>query len=144
MKTTMIDTTEGFVSFAQEVLSSLPEKEEASVVCLKGDLGAGKTTFTQALAGVLGVKEQVTSPTFMLMRSYETTHDRFKKLVHIDAYRIEEEREVSVLKLENIFKDKETLVCIEWPERISGILPENVYTIEIEIGEDNKREVSYG
>ena len=83
---------------AQKVLEmAQTQKSEGAVVCaLHGDLGAGKTTFTQTLARELGVEEIVTSPTFVIMKNYELTNQPFEKLVHIDAYRIEEIDEMRV------------------------------------------------
>jgi len=144
METRNIETAEAFETFAHTVLETLPQQEKATVIALTGDLGAGKTTFTQTLAKTLGVTEHVVSPTFMIMRSYKTTHDCFKKLVHIDAYRIEDEAEVAVLGIEELFADSETLVCIEWPERIPGSIPKNAFHIGIDIAEDNTRTVTYG
>ncbi len=94
----------------------------AALILLRGDLGAGKTTLTKALAATLGVTETVTSPTFVVMRSYETAHESFTRLVHIDAYRIEAEAEVAVLRIPELFTDPETLIVIEWPERIPNTL----------------------
>jgi len=144
METEMIQTAEDFGVFARKILTLLPKGEKAIVVTLEGDLGAGKTTFTQALAKELGVTEHVVSPTFMIMRMYKTTHEYFKKLVHIDAYRIEDESEVDVLCIPDLFKEKDSLVCIEWPERIPQALPTDVFHIKIEIAPDNTRTVTYG
>lgn len=106
---------------AKEVLAKLPEGP--ALIVLSGDLGAGKTTFVQALAKELGVVGPVQSPTYVLMKSYTTTNPRFKKLVHLDLYRLEKPEEFSALKPETFLGDPEALVCIEWPERAGGLLP---------------------
>ena len=69
----------------------------ATVLALHGELGAGKTTFTQTLARTLGVTDAVTSPTFVIMKLYELQHQSFETLIHIDAYRIEHSDEMRVL-----------------------------------------------
>ncbi|HVY73103.1 MAG TPA: tRNA (adenosine(37)-N6)-threonylcarbamoyltransferase complex ATPase subunit type 1 TsaE [Candidatus Paceibacterota bacterium] len=111
-------------NIAHEVLEKLPkEGEKAAVVALQGDLGAGKTTFTQALAAELGITETIQSPTYVLMKDYPISFGRFTKLIHIDAYRLESPEEFAALKPETFLTNPENLVVIEWPERIEGQLP---------------------
>ena len=115
---------------------------QASIVTLTGDLGAGKTTFTQQLAKHLGVTEPVVSPTFGIMKAYELEgSEHFDQLVHIDAYRIEDISEVGPLRFQELFKQLRTLVCLEWPEKITEILPEEKVTVSINIEEGEKRKV---
>ncbi len=119
--------------FAKRVLArvagdSLNKKDGATIIALEGDLGAGKTTFTQALARVLGIEEAVQSPTYVLMRSYELKNCPFATLVHIDAYRLESSDEFRALLPRqagkpNFLHDPKTLVLVEWPERLAGVLP---------------------
>lgn len=117
-----------FVDFAKQ-----NHKEgDALFVRLSGDLGAGKTTFTKAVARNLGIKEQVTSPTFVLQKIYKTTDPIFHTFVHIDAYRIKSQREAQILKLDFIKKDFNTIIFIEWPEKIETLLPKNGIDILIE------------
>lgn len=112
----------------------------AVVVALRGELGAGKTTFTQVLGRTLGVAEPITSPTFIVMKSYEVDHEQFDTLVHLDAYRIEDESELVPLKLSELLNRPRTIVCIEWPERISKIIPEEACWIDIEIVKTDERQ----
>lgn len=113
-----------------------------SVVTLTGDLGAGKTAFTQELAEHLGVTETVVSPTFGIMKGYEIDgHPQFDQLIHIDAYRIEDISEVGPLRLVEVFKQPRTLVCIEWPARIAAILPPKKIDVSIVIKENEVRMV---
>lgn len=97
--------------------------ESAVVLALHGDLGAGKTTFVQTLAKQLGVTETVTSPTFVIMKKYQTTDNRFSNLIHIDAYRLEKVDELQILGFEAELKIPGTIICIEWAERVSALLP---------------------
>jgi tRNA threonylcarbamoyladenosine biosynthesis protein TsaE len=101
----------------------MPKKNGATLVTLKGDLGAGKTTFVQALARELGIADAVQSPTYVLMKSYPIAHKGFTKLVHIDAYRLDKPEQFLALRPEEFLNDPESLICIEWPERLEGILP---------------------
>ena len=108
-----------------------------SVVLLKGDLGAGKTTLVRGVCEALGITEKVTSPTFNIMKLYLKGS---KPLVHIDAYRLEEHN-VDIGLDEFIGIDR-GLTFIEWPDYIKNMIPSNAITINIKnIGED-KRELS--
>lgn len=116
--------------------------DHATVIALSGDLGAGKTTFTQQLAHHVGIIAPVASPTFGIMKSYElTNHPNYDQLVHIDAYRIESELEVGPLRLEEVFKTPRTLVCVEWPEKIKQFIPDVHIAVSIAIASGEMREV---
>src|SRR6185369_11385985 len=91
------------------------------VVALHGDLGSGKTTFVQGLAEGLGITKKIISPTFIIMRTYDLGEKNF---YHVDLYRIENEKDVEGLGLIEIMNSKESIVVIEWPEKIENILPE--------------------
>src|ERR1035437_9955153 len=109
--------------------STIGNSNGAMVVGLCGSLGSGKTAFTQAVAQTLGVKEQVTSPTFVIMKIYEVVSGGkvgpfpWKRLVHIDAYRLEKAEEVGALNFESIVADPHNLVLIEWADNIEKALP---------------------
>ncbi len=103
--------------------TSRTPQDRASLVTLQGDLGAGKTTLVQHLAKALGIEGPVQSPTYVIMKTYEATHERFKTLVHIDAYRFDEPSQFSVLRPHEFMNDPATLVCIEWPEKLGDALP---------------------
>lgn len=110
----------------------------ATVLALKGDLGAGKTTFTQYFGRELGVSEVITSPTFVVMKTYELQHDQFTTLVHIDAYRLESAAELEVLRVGELLQQPATLIVIEWPERVQDILPEHTHQLSLEITENGR------
>lgn len=118
----------------QLLIEKKPE-ESAAVLALHGDLGAGKTSFVKALASVLGVVEVVTSPTFVIMKLYEAQEGAgtFEKLVHIDAYRIEDIDEMRVLRFEEVLAEKDTIICIEWAEKIEELLPAHTVHMNIEM-----------
>ncbi len=111
-------------------LASLPEKEAATVVWLVGDLGAGKTTFVQQFAKEFGVLDDIQSPTYVLMKTYDIPESHaqvgnrwFKRLVHIDAYRLTGAEEFWALKPERFLQDPGALVLVEWPSQVAGALP---------------------
>lgn len=106
------------------------------IIILNGELGAGKTTWTKGLCKALGVKENVTSPTFTLMNIYESGK---LKLYHFDMYRIEDQSEAQELGLQELFSSGAVCV-IEWAENIKDILPKNLITINITKINETKRE----
>lgn len=135
---------ESLGAIAEGIVAYLKERgldSEAVILALSGDLGAGKTALVQHIAGALGVTQTPPSPTFVIMRSYETADQIFKTLVHIDAYRIEEVSELRPLHLDSVFKMKNTLVCIEWPEKIKEALPKGVLQITLMSVSENEREL---
>jgi len=110
------------------------------IICFKGDLGAGKTTFVQGLAEGLGIEKRVTSPTFILMRKYKVKHYknvRIRNLYHIDLYRLETaiENELINLGIKDIWGKPENVVVIEWGDKATGIYPKN--TVWVELKEEN-------
>lgn len=120
------------------------------ILALTGDLGAGKTCFTQGLAEGLSIKEKITSPTFVLMKQYKVTSHQpalprgrslVTSLVHIDAYRMRSERDVLEIGVTDYLADPDTICVIEWPERIKKILPKNTIWIEFKHIDENKRQI---
>ena len=91
----------------------------AAIAALSGDLGAGKTTLTQAIARELGIKEQVISPTFIIMKFYDIDIHPWQKLVHIDAYRLKSKDELLRLDLQKLPKPqkKKNLIILEWQSK---------------------------
>lgn len=143
--TRVIHAETELASVATDVLARLVKKEGAQVIALRGDLGAGKTAFTKALARVLGITEYVTSPTFVIMKSYRTHgHDWISTLTHIDAYRVEDEGEMRVLGFDELLLDPARIICIEWPERIHAVIPEDALQMSISIGDNGTRTITYG
>lgn len=126
---------------AKEVVAVISNKtdDKAQVLALHGDLGAGKTTFMQVLALELGVTEVVTSPTFVIMKQYLTSGAP-ANLVHIDAYRIEDLDEMRPLGFDNLLNEPNTLICIEWAEKIAPLLPESTIHLKF-INEGEKRRI---
>lgn len=116
-----------------------------TVVALNGDLGSGKTAFVQAVGEILDIKENMHSPTFVIMKIYQIQNSKlkFRNLVHIDAYRLEREEELLHLGWEEIISEPENLIFIEWPENVPGIIPESARKIFFKFVDENTREISY-
>jgi tRNA threonylcarbamoyladenosine biosynthesis protein TsaE len=116
---------------AAELVADLSaQKGAATVLLFRGDLGAGKTTFTKGIAKALGIKDSVISPTFILEKKYKIKNNaQFTSLIHIDAYRFEDETEAGVLQLEQELIDDKTIVVIEWPEKLGRHVPQNAQTV---------------
>ena len=107
-------------------------------ILLNGDLGAGKTTFTRFLAQALGVKDEVTSPTFTIMKEYQGKKYR---LLHFDMYRLDGGQEANEFGFEDyILKtDFNSIIVIEWSERVKDMLTGEYIVINIERIDENKR-----
>lgn len=128
-------------SFAQNFLS---EQLNTNVIGLVGDLGAGKTTFVQAVAQALGITGAVTSPTFLLLKSYPIPQPHnYRAMVHADMYRITTWNEIETLDLPSIWSNSNNLVLIEWADRIKDYLPSNTQFLYFHHRGGDKREISW-
>lgn len=117
----------------------LPVAGGATIVTLSGDLGAGKTTFAQGIATALGITEQVTSPTFIIENIYALEGRQWERFIHIDAYRLKGAHELEVLGWQEIVADPKNLIVLEWPEQVSGAIPERAVRLKFEIEGDARR-----
>ena len=123
---------EDTVYFAQNLES---EKFPNMVICLIGDLGSGKTIFTKGFAEDLGIEENITSPTFNIIKEYNNEE---MNLYHMDLYRLE--GDVRNLGLEEYF-EKGGVVIIEWADMIEDYLPEERLEIKFKVVDENKRKL---
>lgn len=147
--------TQSLQAFNAEVVrfaATLARSDAATIVALSGELGAGKTTFTQALARYFGIEETVTSPTFVIQKTYPMRDASrsngagdtgFKKMIHIDAYRLKSAHELEVLGWKEIASDAGNLIVIEWPERVAGLIPDSAHRITLEFIDEDTRNISY-
>lgn len=135
----------GLVEVAKDLIIKVGQarNEEATILALSGELGAGKTTLTKEIGRLFGVKGIMISPTFVIMKTYKTKHIKFKNLIHIDAYRLDKSEELLNLGWEVIIKNKDNLIIIEWPERVEECLPTNVYRINLEHKNDTTRTIKF-
>jgi tRNA threonylcarbamoyladenosine biosynthesis protein TsaE len=122
----------------------LPRAGEATLITLSGELGAGKTAFAKAAAKALGVEEHVTSPTFVLEKVYALPDGgAWKRLVHIDAYRLEGGAELAPLGFSALMEDAATLVLLEWPEKVADALPIPAKKLSLAANGDGSRTLAY-
>jgi len=121
-------------ALAAELARVLPPD---ATLALHGDLGVGKTTFVQGLAHGLGVAEHVTSPTFAIYSVYQ---GKERRLVHLDAYRLENERQIESLLLDE-FLISPWCLAIEWPEKITPLLPAEAWHFTLSIVDGEKHTV---
>ena len=138
--------------FARVLLASLVQGVSLSrsgVVALYGNLGSGKTTFVQGLAKGLEIKKRIISPTFIIIRTYnlksqisklKTTSQNLKSFHHIDLYRVENEKEVRGLGIEEIIQSRD-IVAIEWAEKIKSLLPKKRWDVRFEDMGGNRRKI---
>lgn len=117
------------IELAQNIES---EKFPNMVICLEGDLGSGKTLFTKAFAKSMGIIDNITSPTFNIIKEYEGE----LKLFHMDVYRLSEVKED--LGITEYFK-RDGVTIIEWSDLIPDLLPKKRLDIKIKIVGENKR-----
>lgn len=113
-------------ALAVELAAALPPD---TTLALHGDMGVGKTTFVQGLAHGLGVREHVTSPTFAI---YSVYHGTACRLIHLDAYRLEQEAQLESLLLDE-FLISPFVLAVEWPEKTGAWLPKNAWHLTMEI-----------
>lgn len=142
-------------SFAKKFAKQLRGGE---VLCLIGDLGAGKTAFTKGLAAGLGVTNIITSPTFVLMKVYPITDNRqlltdsknksvsrnqssISNLIHIDAYRLNSGEQLTEIGAADYFGQPDYITVIEWADRVYDIWPKKIIKIEFKILKGDKREI---
>lgn len=121
-------------------------REHALVLALKGDLGAGKTTFTQGFAKGLGIARRLISPTFVIMRHYSLTKSKkaqFTDLYHIDAYRMKDLDALKMLGVDDLLANPQNIILMEWPEKMRKLLPKSTIWLEFDHGKkENERVIT--
>jgi tRNA threonylcarbamoyladenosine biosynthesis protein TsaE len=140
-------------------------RDGATVLALQGNLGGGKTTFLQGFAHGLGIKEKITSPTYVILKHFRLpslrakrsnlkvqiasspeaprNDDSFTDFYHIDCYRINKPEEILELGFEEIISDPKNIVAIEWPEKIKELLPKDTIEIEFKFVDEKTREINF-
>ncbi|MDO8510503.1 MAG: tRNA (adenosine(37)-N6)-threonylcarbamoyltransferase complex ATPase subunit type 1 TsaE [bacterium] len=131
-------------SFAKKL--GAVRQQRALVVGLYGNLGSGKTTFTQGLIAAFGVKEDVTSPTFVIEKIYKIKGKGFSHIIHIDAYRLRSADELKVLGWKEIEAESGNLIVVEWPEHVAELLSRGHLILRFSFINHNERiiEIDYG
>ena len=110
--------------------------KQGDVVLLNGDLGAGKTTFTQFVFASLGVNQIVNSPTFAILKTYQGIYT----FHHFDTYRISTEEAIES-GFDEVLNDRNSIIFIEWSENIKPLLPKNCIKVNIIRINDTVREI---
>ena len=126
-------------------LSASPDR--ATIIFLRGNLGAGKTTFSQFIGQTLGIKENIISPTYVILKKYNLpTGQKWQTLVHLDLYRLNEEREIELLGLNSLANDPSNLLLIEWPDQITGweVKPDAIINLDFKNEAERVIDINYG
>ncbi len=122
---------------AQDLVCSL---ENGTVLALVGDLGSGKTTFTQGIAKYFKISNPVSSPTFALVQEYpieEGLNTTIKTIIHVDCYRLEQLQDLLDIGIQEYFDRDDVLVIIEWADQVKDILPDKAWWIEFDHKDHN-------
>jgi tRNA threonylcarbamoyladenosine biosynthesis protein TsaE len=118
---------------AEDLIKNFSKKKStAFVVAFFGDLGSGKTTLTQGIAKILGVKENIISPTYIIIKKYKIENKNFKFLIHIDAYRLKNSQELFNIGWKDLIENRDNLIIIEWPELVPDCINKDVFRIYLE------------
>ncbi|OGZ46184.1 MAG: tRNA (adenosine(37)-N6)-threonylcarbamoyltransferase complex ATPase subunit type 1 TsaE [Candidatus Ryanbacteria bacterium RIFCSPHIGHO2_02_FULL_48_12] len=122
---------------------SLPAKG-ALVLALEGDLGGGKTTFTQGFAKGLGIKDKIASPTFVLMKIYKISglNTHFERFVHIDAYRLDHPHELVHLGWRDLARDPHNIILVEWASKVKKLIPKEAVHIQFAFVDKKTRTIT--
>lgn len=125
---------------AKKILKQLQGK---NTVALYGQLGSGKTTFIQGLAKALGIKKRLVSPTYILMRSYPISHNlSYNSMLHLDLYRVSSAADLKSIDFEELIKDKNNLVVVEWAEKLNANQIKNSLKLKFKIISQNRRQIT--
>lgn len=128
------DTQALAADVAKQIANNSKQHNTACVIALTGDLGSGKTVFAKSFAKALGIKENITSPTFVLLKKY-------KHFVHIDAYRLQHEKDLENLGIHDLMKDPRNIILIEWADRVPTFLPKHSIKIHLDHLAETKRNI---
>lgn len=154
MKKFITKSAFGTKKLGREAAQDFCPRKSAIILGLKGDLGAGKTTFAQGFAKGLGIKDKILSPTFVILKKFKISKKfpacnppragsmaGWQNFFHIDCYRIENPKEILDLGFKEIISDPENIILIEWPEKVKSILPKSAMFLNFKFVNMNTREI---
>ena len=128
----------------KELAKKLAGSSRKRIFALVGDLGSGKTAFVQAFLRALGIKQRITSPTFLIFRKFQNPNSKFQTAYHVDCYRLDNPKELLKLGFREILADKNNIVLVEWADKIKELLPKETQWIYFKHGRNEKeREIVY-
>lgn len=119
----------------------LGDREGPHILCLYGQLGSGKTTFTQGFAKGLGITSRLLSPTFIIVRRYQIPEKEYY-LYHVDLYRLNKASEMEEIGLPEIFSDLASYTVVEWAERLGGLMPRNRIDVHFTTAQDDSHTIT--
>ena len=140
-KKTRVTLVSGSEKETMEIASDLAKNVKApAFICLRGELGAGKTVFAKGFARSLGISEKrIKSPTYTFVREYKVKRN---KLYHFDFFRIEKPDDLMTETVREIFERKNAIIIMEWPEHVRQILPPGSKEIRFEYVDENTRKIT--
>lgn len=125
----------------EKLARDLASREEGHILCLYGQLGSGKTTFTQGFARGLGITSRLLSPTFIIVRRYQIPGKELF-LYHVDLYRLHFLSEMEGIGIPEIFTDLASYTVVEWAERLGELLPGNRIDIKFKVMDDERHKIT--
>lgn len=124
--------------FAAEMIPETNPLKKAFIIEIRGELGAGKTTFLKGFAAGIGIRDTILSPTFVIAKRFPIRKSSFENFFHIDCYRLDQPDETESVGFKKILEDRKNIVAIEWPEKIKNLLGKDSIKINIKISDKNK------
>jgi|TARA_B100001971_G_C17926053_1_gene400257 tRNA threonylcarbamoyladenosine biosynthesis protein TsaE len=143
IQSSSLKTTQRIAKELAKTILKSPKRKGAFVLALKGELGAGKTSFTQGLAKGLSVKGNVLSPTFLIIKKYQIPRSTFQNFYHIDCYRIKNAKELLQLEWKDITKDSQNIVAVEWADKVKSIIPKHALWLSFSHKGGNARTIRF-
>ncbi|MBI3385774.1 tRNA (adenosine(37)-N6)-threonylcarbamoyltransferase complex ATPase subunit type 1 TsaE [Candidatus Gottesmanbacteria bacterium] len=125
----------------RKMASALSREGKGAVLCLYGELGSGKTTFTQGFARGLGITSRLLSPTFIIVRRY-TGKNISGFLYHVDLYRLDKKEDIEGLGLAEMLTDQTSFVLVEWAEKLGQLLPKNRIDVHFAVNTDGSHRIT--
>jgi len=138
----------GTKKLSSEMAVKIYPQEKAIIFGLRGELGAGKTTFVQGFADGLRIKDKILSPTFVILKKFRipkespVSKNGFRNFFHIDCYRLNSGKELLELGFQEIVSNPKNIILIEWPERVESILPKDTMFLNFRFVNMNTREIT--